>query len=79
LGAISAEKLKSRFQEIVNALADTLQVPSAIGSFAVDALDIELELTADGHIGLLGSGAKVGGKGSLTLRLKHQDKLPPKL
>jgi hypothetical protein len=68
---VPAEKLRSNFEELVKALAKTLTMPDSIGSFEVEALDIELELTAEGQIGLLGTGGKVGGKGSLTLRLKH--------
>jgi hypothetical protein len=75
LSKISAESLRSSFKELVDALASTLTMPDTIGSFQVDALDIELELTAEGHIGLLGNGGTLGGKGSLTLRLKRPEKL----
>jgi hypothetical protein len=75
LSKVSAESLRSSFKELVDALGSTLTMPDAIGSFQVDALDIQLELTAEGHIGLLGNGGKLGGKGSLTLRLKRPEKL----
>jgi hypothetical protein len=72
LSKVSAETLRSSFNELVDALKSTLTMPDAIGSFQVDALDIQLELTAEGQIGLLGNGGKLGGKGSLTLRLKRE-------
>ncbi|WP_426422526.1 Pepco domain-containing protein [Bradyrhizobium genosp. A] len=71
---IPVDKLRSSLQEVIAALEGSLKMPDTIGSFDVDSLDIELELSAEGQIGLLGNGAKVGGKGSLTLRLKR----PPK-
>jgi hypothetical protein len=68
---VSAETLRSNFKELLGALESTLTMPDSIGSFQVDALDIQLEITAEGQIGLLGTGGKLGGKGSLTLRLKR--------
>ncbi|WP_420839247.1 Pepco domain-containing protein [Bradyrhizobium zhengyangense] len=55
---------------LLSSLESSLTMPDSIGSFQVDALDIQLEITAEGQIGLLGTGGKLGGKGSLTLRLK---------
>jgi hypothetical protein len=71
---IPVKDLQSRLHEVISALAGSLDLPNAVGSFDVDALDIELEITAEGQIGLLGMGGKFGGKGSLTLRLKRQPK-----
>jgi hypothetical protein len=71
---VSADKLRSSFEDLVKALGSSLTMPDSIGSFEVAALDIELELTAEGQIGLLGTGGKLGGKGSLTLRLKRPEK-----
>jgi hypothetical protein len=79
LSKISAETLQSSFKELVDALGRTLTIPDAVGAFQVEALDIQLEVTAEGKIGLLGNGAKVGGKGSLTLRLKRLEKLSAKV
>jgi hypothetical protein len=71
LSQVSAETLGSNFTKLLETLGSTLQLPANVGMFEVDALDIELELTAEGQIGLLGSGGKLGEKGSLTLRLKR--------
>jgi hypothetical protein len=79
LSKVSAESLRSSFKELVDALGSTLTMPDAIGSFQVDALDIELELTAEGQIGLLGTGGKLGGKGSLTLKLKRLEQSSAKV
>ena len=68
---VSAESLGSNFKELLETLGRTFTLPDAVGTFKVDALDIELELTAEGQIGLFGNGGKLGGKGSLTLRLKR--------
>jgi hypothetical protein len=79
LRRVSAESLQSSFEELVVALGSTLTIPDAVGPFQVGALDVQLELTAEGQIGLLGNGGKLGGKGSLTLRLKRPEKLSAKV
>ncbi|WFU79187.1 hypothetical protein QA645_32355 [Bradyrhizobium sp. CIAT3101] len=70
---IPADTLQKSFQNLVAVLSSSLTLPTTIGAFEVDSLDVELELTAEGQIGLLGNGGKVGGKGSLTLRLKRPE------
>src|SRR5690348_1976646 len=68
---VSVESLGAKFNELLGLLGKTLTLPQNVGSLIVDGLDVELELTAEGEFGLLGNGGKVGGKGSLTLRLKR--------
>lgn len=68
---VSAQTLALNFRNLIELLGESLELPEKLGSFQVDALDVQLELTAEGQIGLLGNGGKLGGKGSLTLRLKR--------
>ena len=46
-------------------------VPGTLGEFEIDTLTIDVEVTAEGAISLLGTGGKVTGKGGLTFTLKR--------
>lgn len=53
---------------------DTLDgVPNALAGYHLEEMEIEVEVSAEGEVSLLGTGGKVGGKGSLTLQLKRTD------
>jgi hypothetical protein len=43
-----------------------------VAGYTLEELEIEVEISAEGEGRLLGSGGKLGGKGSLTLRLRRQ-------
>jgi hypothetical protein len=46
-------------------------LPAALGEFSVETLELSVEVTAKGEVGLFGSGTGIEGKGGLMLSLKR--------
>jgi hypothetical protein len=57
----------NRFLKAMQAVLDG--VPAEMGGYKINAMDIEVEVSAEGGVSLLGTGGKMGGKGSVTLKL----------
>lgn len=63
---ISTERLKANLNNVCQGLAETLQDIKAVGSFRLKEVTIQVEVTAEGGVELIGT-AKLGGKGAITL------------
>ena len=61
----------ARFLQSVDTIVKNL--PAKVGELSVDSLELSVEITAKGSIGLLGTGGEVGGKGGLTFVLKRTE------
>ena len=69
---IEVGKLQASLNSFLSAMESVLNgVPSELAKYKLDEMEIEVEVNAEGSVGLLGTGGKVGGEGSLTLKLKR--------
>jgi hypothetical protein len=69
---VSASDLKNNLSKFLSAMQTVLDgAPTAVAGYKIDEMEIEVEVSAEGGISLLGTGGKVGGKGSITLKLKR--------
>jgi hypothetical protein len=68
---ISPETLQANLSAFLNSMQSALTgIPNLLGPFEVGELELTVEVGAEGQIGLLGTGGKLSGKGSITLKLK---------
>ncbi|MDJ0592012.1 MAG: hypothetical protein QNJ72_18825 [Pleurocapsa sp. MO_226.B13] len=63
---IPTDRLKKNLSSVCQGLAETLQDIKAVGNFRLKEVSIEVEVTAEGGVELIGT-AKLGGKGAITL------------
>jgi hypothetical protein len=69
---VSAPDLQENLKKFLTAMGSVLEgQEEKIGGFHVEELEIEVEVSAEGEVRLFGTGGKIGGKGSLTLRLRR--------
>lgn len=69
---IPVEALRSRVAEFLDSMREVLgQVPATIGEFHLDQVQISAEVSAKGHISLLGAGGELAGKGGLTFTFRR--------
>ena len=64
------DQLGAFFEKLKGAMKS---IPEAVGSFSVDTIELSLEVTAGGTIGLLGTGAEASATGGITVTLKRKD------
>ena len=70
---ISPLDLKKSMQRFLAGMKDVFEeIPTDIAGYKIGEMEIQVEISAEGEVSLLGSGAKVGGKGSLTLKLQRR-------
>ena len=48
-------------------------LPAFIGEFRLDSMTLDVEISAEGSVSLLGTGGKLSGKGGISLTLKRPD------
>jgi ArsR family metal-binding transcriptional regulator len=74
---ISVDKLEQemgRFLHIVSRLFQRAEVEAERKSgMRLDEIELSVEINGEGKISLIGSGAKAGGKGAITLKFKRQE------
>jgi hypothetical protein len=74
---VKSETLQANLSKFLSAMGGVLdKIPKALGGYEIRELEIEVEVSAEGEISLLGTGGKLGGKGSLTLKLERNAKGP---
>ena len=72
IDTVSSETLRSNLTRFLQAMEKSLSdAPTQLADYRLDEIEVAVEVSAEGEISLLGNGAKVGGKGTLTLKLKH--------
>jgi autotransporter translocation and assembly factor TamB len=64
--SIPTDRLKANLSNVCQGLAETLQDIKAVGNFHLKEVTIQVEVTAEGGVELIGT-AKLGGKGAITL------------
>lgn len=69
---IDVEELAKNLKSFLDKIRDVLSaIPVAVGAFKVDTMTVDVEISAEGGISLLGTGGKIGGKGGLSLTFKR--------
>ncbi len=78
LQAIPVDTLKYNIQCFFDQLSEVL-TPGAdrVGNFEISEIRVDAEITGDGQVSLLGSGAKIGVHGGITLILTRKPTIPP--
>lgn len=72
IDTVSPETLQANLSRFLQAMQKTFtDAPVQLGHYRLDEIEIAVEVSAEGEVSLLGNGGKVGGKGTLTLKLKH--------
>jgi hypothetical protein len=70
--SVSAADLEARLRAFLDSMRGIIgSVPAALGEYAVDTIELKLEVSAKGTVSLLGSGGELGGTGGITLTLKR--------
>lgn len=68
---ISPDTLKQNLNKFLDSMGGAMAgIPGTLAGFELDEIELSLEVGAEGEIGLLGTGGKLSGKGSITLKLK---------
>jgi hypothetical protein len=71
--------LQQSFTELMQRLGTIFTVSGTTtipGGFALDELEVHLALTAEGSIGILGTGSKLGAESGITVKLKRAPTSP---
>lgn len=67
------ELIQERLSKFLSTFSGIAQkLPEEMGPFAVDSIELSVEISAKGHVGLLGSGGEAGGSGGLKFTLKRK-------
>src|SRR5580704_13922551 len=70
---VSSDFVEAQLKGFLSEMDTILQsLPSKVGTFELESMELSVEITAKGSIGLLGSGGEIGGKGGLTFKLKRK-------
>jgi hypothetical protein len=73
IGTVEFQTQLAVFLKKMDAVVQNL--PLKVGEFSIDSVELSLEITAKGSIGLLGTGGEVGGSGGLKFILKRNSTL----
>lgn len=69
---VSPDTLQANLSRFLKAMEKSLSdVPTQIAHYRLEEIEVAVEVSAEGEVSLLGNGGKVGGKGTLTLKLKR--------
>ncbi|MEH1836289.1 MAG: hypothetical protein V7L29_30615 [Nostoc sp.] len=74
---VNAQKLEqnmTNFLKVVGSLFSQAQQQAKVNSrMQLDEIELSVEISAEGEIKLIGSGAKAGSKGAIKLKFKRQE------
>jgi len=67
--SVPLKTLTDNFVDLVDRIHDmvTPVLAKSLGDLPLDSIDVNLEVTADGSVGFMGTGAKIGGTASIKL------------
>ena len=70
--SVDPTRLAMSFQQLMQQLGTALSSGLAIpGGYEVDQIEVPLEITAEGSVGILGSGGSLGGTAGLSVVLRR--------
>ena len=76
---VSPETLQNNLTAFLGLMEKAISgIPQLLGGYALEEIELSLEVGAEGEIGLLGTGGKLSGKGSISLKLKRSPVEPQK-
>ncbi len=72
--SLSQQKLTEYISQLTGVLEGVFQqVESQVGAkIALEEVELNVEVNAEGQLGILGTGGKAGGKGGITLKFKRR-------
>lgn len=71
---VDVAKLKQEMKGFVQAMREMLDEADPPGSeIRLDEVELSVEINGEGQVSLLGTGGKVGGKGTMTFKFKRKD------
>ncbi|MEH2144474.1 Pepco domain-containing protein [Nostoc sp.] len=74
---VSAQKLEqnmTHFLKVVGSLFNQAEQQAKVNSrMQLDEIELSVEISAEGEVKLIGSGAKAGSKGAIKLKFKRQE------
>jgi hypothetical protein len=69
---VKTDTLKDQVESFLSKMKAVMEkAPEAFGAFQLDTIEISAEVSAKGHVSLLGSGGEAGGKGGIKFTLKR--------
>jgi hypothetical protein len=72
---VDPSQIADQIRDIVNQLGVVFSHPLGL---PLKAMEVSLTITAEGSVGFLGTGSKVGGEGSITLTFEQAEEKPAK-
>lgn len=70
---VNLERLQTELGKLIQGFGTALMsVPNALGEYQLDEVQVTVEVTAEGTVGLLGSGGTVAGQGGVSLLFKKR-------
>ncbi|HET9342859.1 MAG TPA: hypothetical protein VFO25_08100 [Candidatus Eremiobacteraceae bacterium] len=74
--AVRSSRIRKNLDKALDALRDVFQssVGKKIGEFELDEIEVGLEISTDGKVGVLGVGIGVSGKSNITIKFKRAGK-----
>jgi hypothetical protein len=72
--AVDPSVLQESFTDLMQNLGGVFGYIGTVSGFAIDEVQLHLGLTAEGKIGILGSGMSVGAESSITVTLRRPSK-----
>lgn len=76
--SISAVKLQSEMKEFLKIVGQLFEqaeqpAPKGVANIQLDQIELSVEISAEGQVLLIGSGAKASGKGAIKLMFKRME------
>jgi hypothetical protein len=59
--SIDADVLRSNIKNFLSSMDKVISSPLSIGGYSLDSIQINAEINAEGQVGIMGTGIKVGG------------------
>ena len=70
---VSLDDFRQRFDELVGDLATAFDSYKDVGSYHLDSIDVALTVSAEGKIGLWGSGVTAGAESGISVHFARRD------
>jgi hypothetical protein len=74
---VSPDLLQANLMDFLQKMDNVIQaLPAKLGELSIDSVELTVEVTAKGEVGLFGNGGGIEGKGGLTFLLKRTNPSP---
>jgi len=73
---LSVKELRDNLDKFLSSLSSSFSaLPDSLAGFNLDSFSVTAEITAKGHVSLLGTGGELAGKGGITFTFNRQRKV----